>query len=205
MRRLGKWNRKRRLGGSVRDKVAIICGSANGLWEDLAAAVDILPMEAMPSIAALNIAGIFLPHVDDWFITAMDNVAPMAHLRERATIHGDRGAAEVCLHSPGREGLPPMMEGHKYWSIPTKGTIAMFAVRVLSSLGCRRMILAGVPLDDKAGYFYQPPWEAFGMSSESREYWSESSNHIKPYVRSMSGWTRELLGAPDEAWIQGGT
>ena len=200
----------------MRNKVAIICGSSAALWDDYRAAASLCgiggylwdtenkpgPEEYRVLHCSLNFAGIFTRELDHWLITRLDNVVPLAQARTR--VDGDRGLGGVRVHTPGHPNFPPLLSNHEFWSVPTKGTIAMFAVKVLSSMGCRRMILAGVPLDDEAGYFYRAPWEKFGMSKESKVYWQEMAETLKPYVRSMSGWTRELLGSPSEEWLRGG-
>ena len=186
------------------NRAVIICGSASGMWDQLASAVNLVGINEHIRIAGLNVAGIFVPHLDDWFITSMCNVKPMIGVRESISPVGDCGMSETTVHTPGQVFLPTLCEKHRYWPVTTKGTISMFAIRVLSSMGYNRMILAGVPLDDKAGYFYRAPWEQFGMSAESRAYWVEAVAQLKPYVRSMGGWTQELLGAPTLEWLQGG-
>jgi hypothetical protein len=67
-------------------------------------------------------------------------------------------------------------------------------------LGATSAVLAGVPLDYRQGHFNKAaPW---ADGANYRKGWVD---HVADMinVRSMSGWTRELLGAPDAAWLDG--
>jgi hypothetical protein len=43
---------------------------------------------------------------------------------------------------------------------------------------------------------------AWGGYDTYRDAWMENFEVLRGVVRSLSGWTRELLGAPDEEWIR---
>lgn len=181
--------------------VAILCGSARGMWEDLREAHR-LCAEAGADVAncAVNAAGLFVPGLRQWFITQYANVLPFSQAREALRPDG----AGYHLHVPGRAWFMAPIGDLTFWQIETKGTIALFGARVLVSLGYDRVILSGVPLDDKAGYFYGDPMEGFGMSDDVLDAWEDKSKDFNDSVRSMSGLTRDLLGAPSPAWISGG-
>ena len=88
------------------------------------------------------------------------------------------------------------------------GSSGLLAVTVALELGKEnqdqlRIVLAGVPMDPAAGNFRAPsvPW------AEATVYhpaWEERAEALKKNVRSMSGWTAELLGKPTAAWLQHG-
>jgi len=72
-------------------------------------------------------------------------------------------------------------------------------VRCLLEIGCERIVLAGIPMSAEYAHYYNP-----GQWTQAHMYhkgWKKHLDKIAPYVRSMSGWTRELLGAPDEEWL----
>lgn len=173
------------------------------MWSDLSEALNLAVSQGYkPRMAALNYAGIFVPVLDHWFITRPDLVSYFAVMRENMC--PERTMSGVRVATPGVPVMPRMCETHEYFAIPTKGTIAMFAVKVLSSLGYGKIILAGVPLDDKTGYFFRAPWETFWMSDATRPHWEEMAEKLRPQVRSMSGYTSELLGKPNKGWLHGG-
>lgn len=81
------------------------------------------------------------------------------------------------------------------------GSSAMYATLLAIEHGWQKIILCGVPLDGndsltrdgvkhyESGYWvYRRPWE-------------DHFDEIKDNVRSMSGWTRELLGEPTAEWL----
>jgi hypothetical protein len=82
------------------------------------------------------------------------------------------------------------------------GSSALFAVEIALRLGYKRLILCGVPLEGTTTLQEngeeerlrkgQPFVETF------RPAWIRNFELLSPRVRSMSGWTREFLGGPDE-------
>ncbi len=74
------------------------------------------------------------------------------------------------------------------------GGSAMTAVLAALDLGYERIVLAGVPLTGNAPE--GNPYEAF------RRGWLDRKDELLGTVKSMSGWTRELLGSPPPAWLQ---
>jgi hypothetical protein len=76
---------------------------------------------------------------------------------------------------------------------PPTGSSALTGILAAIRMGYRRIILAGCPLsgDAPAGN----PYEEF------RAGWVMKRAELLGTVRSLSGWTREFLGAPSEAWL----
>jgi hypothetical protein len=76
---------------------------------------------------------------------------------------------------------------------PPTGSSAITGVLAAIRMGCRRIVLAGCPLsgDAAAGN----PYEEF------RAGWVMKKTELLGTVRSLSGWTRDFLGAPSEAWL----
>ena len=79
----------------------------------------------------------------------------------------------------------------EYWK-PT-GSSALLGVQAALGIGYKKIILCGCPLEGENakgdGYaFFQDGWKS-------------NIDKVKDNVRSMSGWTKELLGAPDGDWL----
>ena len=78
------------------------------------------------------------------------------------------------------------------------GSSALYATRIALEEGWDRVILCGVPLTGR---------ESLGIYADQTGYqvyrvgWEKHLNEIKDYVRSMSGWTKELLGEPTAEWL----
>jgi hypothetical protein len=70
------------------------------------------------------------------------------------------------------------------------GSSAMLGILAAMQMGYDRIICCGCPLTDKKYKNFRPGWE-------------DRFEEIKNMVRSMSGWTKELLGAPTMEWLNG--
>lgn len=180
--------------------IALVCGSAHGMWEDMAAAETIIG-DRPYAICGLNVSGLFLYRLDHWFVTSIDKAPVFAKAREIGLdLHGGYGE----MHCPGHDFLPSVCERQRFWPVQTKGSIALFAIQVLSSLEFRSIVLAGVPLNDKSGHFYAPPWEGNAGMSDHIKVWEENLTYLRHRVRSMSGNTLRILGRPDTDWLDRG-
>jgi len=74
------------------------------------------------------------------------------------------------------------------------GSSGLFAARVgLEVLKYERVVLCGIPMEATAHFNRPEPW---ADAIPSRQGWLEALPVLKGKVFSMSGWTRELLGAP---------
>jgi hypothetical protein len=80
---------------------------------------------------------------------------------------------------------PKDPRNHHHYS----GSSALLGVKIALRLGYRKIILAGVPLNEGHYAHFQIGWT-----------WIADLLKCCP-VRSMSGFTRELLGAPTEEWL----
>lgn len=86
------------------------------------------------------------------------------------------------------------------------GSSGLHAVQVsLIELGFDKVVLVGVPMDAKPNYFREEDqWKQF---NKYRKGWNKAiKENVEPfpitnYVRSMSGWTREILGAPTKEFL----
>lgn len=85
------------------------------------------------------------------------------------------------------------------------GTSGLYAVQIaLEELGFAGVILAGVPIDADAGTM-APEHSLMTDADRVNRYrpeWLLALPSIGTRTRSMSGWTQEILGAPDAEWLQ---
>ena len=73
-----------------------------------------------------------------------------------------------------------------------------FAVKVaLMDLKFDRVILCGIPMEVRPHFFGGEPWTP---ALNARKPWEKIAPEYRARMRSMSGWTRELLGSPED-WI----
>jgi len=82
--------------------------------------------------------------------------------------------------------------------LPTRGgSSGLFATIIACLLGYERIVLAGIPMDGQGHYFDDPAedYSQFGRPDMIEWAWAKE-NVFQGRVKSMSGKTRALLGAP---------
>lgn len=144
------------------------------------------------------------------FFYINDQIKSFAEHGVACTLHPDKLNGHVAWLTVRRKaGLPDPDEvwshrkhaavTHDTASIDWRGSSGLFAVQVARSKGFNKIIVCGVPMTVEDSHFerHQKWQSAIGF----RDGWNKHKNEIAPYVRSMSGWTRGLLGEPSEDWI----
>ena len=82
------------------------------------------------------------------------------------------------------------------------GSTALFAVLTALAMEYRKIILAGCPLDSK-GHWYFPDMKGPRWTGETYQAWFEfAATEQAKKVRSMSGYTAQLLKKPDKKWFK---
>ena len=89
------------------------------------------------------------------------------------------------------------------------GTSTFFGIKIGLAMGYMRIILVGSPLTN-TGHWYDKdikpgdPREARLKNKHENHLWKWTELAARPiawFIRSMSGNTRDLLGYPDEEWL----
>jgi hypothetical protein len=168
--------------------LAAVLGGARGVWAELHT------LEAMLGrrpdlIVGTNDAGAIHPgRLDAWVTLHHER---FAEWRRRRVGNRDYRA---FVHAP-LSGLEAEVVRER-WS----GSSGLFAAQIaLQELGARRVVLCGCPLSPEAAHFFNSaPWTDADIF---RRGFEAALPVIRDTVRSMSGWTRELLGAPDAQWL----
>ena len=82
------------------------------------------------------------------------------------------------------------------------GTSALFGAKIAIAMGYKKIVLAGCPLDN-SGHYWEDPTRVgvLGCGSIGMVWKDAVRDYLKPYVRSMSGRTRDLLGEPTAEWL----
>jgi len=126
--------------------------------------------------------------------------------RERRAKVG--GNLDYVTHSHNENGKPD-----RVWPyMAPSGSSAMLGVEAALGLGYAKVIVAGVSLYDKAYKRFQAGWKI--RFDGSREDYANELQHgtyregvinalrdNKDRVRAMSGYPREILGAPTGEWL----
>jgi hypothetical protein len=175
-------------------RVAIVFGSAANAQDDLEAARLLAPDAPIVCVNDSLKACTHSP------VVAFATLHPERHKRflEGANLDGVAlYAHQECRGWPGKVAK-------ELWG----GTSGLFAVQIaLEVMGFAGVICAGVPISSDYGTAYklQPgryKW-AGGSEVRYRKNWTAALPALEGRVKSMSGWTRDLLGAPSREWLVG--
>lgn len=185
----------------------IICGAAKCLWNDLAR----IPEDVDAAWMGVNVAGVFVPHPISYLVSLHPEHAEEYKSQRRAL-----GYPGTC-HTIAHKGFPDILIRHN----GERGGSGLYAVRCGLELGYDRIVLAGMPTDSQRYFFDLPKMESLlprnlridpvradaykrrWVGDAYQKTWRLAESDLKPYVRSMSGYTARLLGEPDtEYWRQ---
>jgi hypothetical protein len=177
----------------------LVMGSSSRLWPDLQALAQITGDGRWPwTVIGVNMAGWAYPF----------------DLHHWATLHPDH----FRIWKPLRESLRYPM-GFKSWGgrwvtgstdedheevdevldVDRVGSSGMLAVDIARKrLEADRIVIAGMPVDATRRFYDFRPWDS-ALTYQVR--WRESIEDFDGRVRSMSGFTKEILGAPDRSWL----
>lgn len=154
--------------------------------------------ESPHDVIAVNDAGwLYKDRVDHWVTLHPENFPKWLERRpERDGIEfwtaGDRA------HRYDRLDFNTL--GH--WGC---GSSALFAVTVGLYMGYDRMVLCGVPMMSVPHARGASDWDGKPWPDKEveihRQGWTYHKDKIAGAVRSMSGWTADLLGKPDDAFL----
>lgn len=169
---------------------ALCLGAADCVWDDVAESEAILGERWWDIAVACNRAGVDWPHRLDHYVSLhpeklLSIWAPQREADDYETWsdpnRGERGAAPTDHHLEN-------------WG----GSSGLFAVQVALEVGADRIVACGMPLNTQPHYHGRAEWDAYDAF---RPAWERHVDDLR-YVRSMSGWTAELLGRPDTEWLE---
>ncbi len=184
----------RELLGSLRGRPALVCGGAEGVFDEMN---DALGKLTDPVIFAANDIGMFLPHVDHWVTLHSDNLGAWKQVR---WLH-PREREVTKYHAPDKrayvdyvwDGLRPLFCLSGY-----------FAMQCAYLMGCEPIVLCGCPGEARRRFFDLTTRADFGYgdpgrssSDGVRQQLIEEMKRLPEFrarVRSMSGWTQSFLG-----------
>lgn len=187
-------------------KRVLIVGRAGGALEEYAQAVALASFDAVVVVGKM---GEVFPHAIDYWVSFH------ANLFDRwAAVRAARGLP-TAGHYWG-----PIFHGKRLGETQTAcrplsfvnsigGSSGFLAVEgALEVLRGDRIVLAGVPMVAEAGHQAEvcEPAERGAAWAEAAVYWAtweENMDRLRGRVRSMSGRTREHLGAPTREWLLG--
>lgn len=173
---------------------ALVLGDANTVWADAEAALSLFEPDIV--IACNNIGREWKGRVDHWCTLhpagCKKDWKPVRYEFEARQKAG-RNRPVIWAHKNFQDFVDNAVSD---WG----GSTGLFAVKVARvHLGVDRIVLAGIPMSSEGAHYYTD--RAWVQAHLYYKGWKNHLDEIAPYVRSMSGWTRELLGAPTQAWL----
>ena len=178
--------------------IGLVLGGADCIWDDLAALEDATgPWPGI--VVAVNAIGALWPRrLDHWATLHPEHMAPWLEARIE---NGYPAGFTVWAHElerwhskKGRDLVDRTLP------VPRRsGSSGMFGVDVARAVGCDRVVLCGVPMSRSPHFGRSDAWRD---ADTYWQRWEERRADLAPFVRSMSGRTREMLGAPDAAWLE---
>ncbi|MBI1405705.1 MAG: hypothetical protein GC145_06220 [Caulobacter sp.] len=176
---------------AVGGPIALCLGGATTVWAELAAA-EALIGDRDRIIVACNFAGLqYRGDLDGWATLHPERFAAWRETRAarggnidyRAFIHADHprcpDAEVVATRWRGSSGL----------------YMAQVALEAMEAGGA---ILCGAPMDGSGDHIH---WPGKWTASARYQPGFEAARAAGVNIRSMGGWTRKTLGAPDAAWL----
>lgn len=168
--------------------IALVLGCAECVWEDCQAVFSICTPDAI--FAVKDMMAKFPARID-----------------YGCTLHPERTDGYLLERARSKYPCGFDVYAHRDYGSKTKhlvtrdwaGSTGLFAVKLAIEQGFSGIILAGVPMQREFGHVARKvPWE------QARDFlngWSHRKEEIRPFVKSMSGWTRETFGVPTPDWI----
>lgn len=175
-------------------KRALVFGRAVGVWDEITAAKAICDFDV---VIAVGSAGVdYNGRIDHWVSFHIDLLPHWTDQRVKA------GGSRVDSYWTAIYQGSPLYIHFKH---PLKrvhcngGSSGLIGAMVGLELA-EHVVLAGIPMDPDR-HQYDHPAKAWDEALKHRKAWMTYLPKIGDRVRSMSGWTRELLGEPTPEWL----
>lgn len=166
--------------------IAVVLGGAAGAFDELSRASQIQPVRYL---VAVNDAASHYPGKLDAFVTLHHEKLP-GWLGARRTA-GLPEPAAVIAHTAHR--MVTEVVDYQFPGQTGSGSSGLFATKIALERTALPVVLCGVPMDaERAHFFCAAPWDQVTQFRAAWE-WAAKDGRLTR-VRSMSGWTAELLG-----------
>lgn len=177
---------------------AIVFGRAKGVWDEMAEFRRKFAPCGHEVVIAVGRAGTEYPGAVDHWVSFHAELFETWTIRRRRLNYPRVDSFWTAL-AAGRSRAAEC-EGYKIQHVTCDGgSSGLIGVRVGQAVHCKKIILCGIPMNPEAEHTDQA-----GLWNEAlvhRTKWEKVAPELKPFVRSMSGWTRDLFGPPTKEWL----
>lgn len=183
---------------------ALVIGCAGDVWKEVRKARDLCQFNAVycVKIAGIHYNGGYFTWVGlhpEWMKQYVDERKALGRHSQYETV----APPDSELGTAGKGAVIDRRASYRYPGMDSSASSGGYAAKVALDDGFDRVVLAGVPMDTERLHFTrEKPWlqrDSFTIG------FKKSVPHFAGRVRSMSGWSMELLGQPDPAWLNGVT
>lgn len=179
---------------------ALCLGGADCVWEDVKAweALYGRPWDGL--VIAANDVGCHWPRaLHHWVSLHPDKLERWMQLRAAQQLSPLEGE---CWGRIRKSAVKVPYQCVEPWP---GGSSGMLAVQVAQVVGCTRAILCGIPLTASPhfGETHEQFHKSWLAANGHWKAWPKQKDKMEGWVRSMSGRTKDLLGAPTLLWLQG--
>jgi len=172
--------------------IAFILGGAENVLDEYAEAKKLINPDV---IICVNDIGYDFEKCDIWTTLHPENLKIKGWISKRIN-NGFSLPEKIVAHK--QADYVNNILGYKWKGSRGSGSGGLYAVKVALSLGYNKIVLCGVPMNKKPHYFDKKAWTEYNVFVET---WDEQKEVLKEFVRSMSGYTKELLGYPDKSFF----
>jgi len=176
----------------------IVIGRSAEVWDEVAAAKLLTKFD---KVVAVNVAGQDYPEQVDYWVSFHPNFFEMwirKRLKKGLPYSTETTQLWSGTNNGKRLGARTLRELVRYANY-FGGSSGLIATRVaVDHVKGDKVVLCGIPMENTKRYDDQRNWREALMY---RDAWLSVMPLLKPYVRSMSGWTREQFGEPTKEWL----
>lgn len=177
-------------------RVALILGGASTLWADVASLEGFIGRPWPGIVVACNEAGVYWPRRLDYWTSFHPQFFPLWE-KERFARGGPRGYVRFA-----RRGIPGLADRSvRPWGGGSSGLLCVAVAKV--ELALPRGVLCGVPLDDRPHFHDRDKGKSWKAADQHWRIWEPHIDGLRGWLRSMSGRTRKVFGAPTMRWLNG--
>jgi hypothetical protein len=175
-------------------KLALCLGSAAGVYDDVRALELVTGRRAdsFDMIVAVNDIAARWPRITHMVSLHQEKLFRWQTDRRIAGLNDDY--LTVALYFPTQRPLPRVDFKSGDWG----GSSGLFAVKVALEFGATHAICCGIPMTRTAHFNKDKPWAEV---DSYRDAWRRWFKHYAARTKSMSGYTRTLLGEPTDVWL----
>lgn len=174
---------------------ALVLGGAANVYDDMHAALRLF---GEPDVyVGVKDIGWEHPKVTHWCSYHVDRIP--RELEKRRSL-GYPDPERIWTYKGVRA---PKMQVPVYFHKVRGGSSGLLGAYV-GTIVAERAVLCGIPMDmDMPHYHMRKHGKAWKEGRLYKPHWQSAESELKNKVKSMSGWTKELLGEPSWEWVHG--